>query len=118
MTESQFQSRLLKALRSHPALKDAVIFKHSDRFSRGIPDFSVTVNARTTWWEVKVAPGKTTKIQSWFLAKLGACAFVIKASSDGRWVEIFNATYGRGTQFASAIEEIVEQAVGGRKINA
>ena len=111
MTESQFQGRLLRALRAHPSLKDAVIFKHSDRFSSGVPDFSVTVGCRTTWWEVKVAPNKTTKIQSWFLAKLGACAFVVKSSSDGRWVEWFNAFEERGTSFNFAVEFIVQRCI-------
>jgi len=111
MTESAFTSRLLKALRSHAALRDAVIFKHADRFSAGVPDFSVTVGCRTTWWEVKVKPHVCTKLQSWYLAKLGACAFVIKTSNDGQWIEWFNAHEGRGTNFVSAVNEIVERCL-------
>lgn len=107
MTESQFQTKLLRALRSHTALKNAVIFKHADRWSAGIPDFSVTLNERTTWWEIKVKPNTMTKLQSWFLAKLGATAFCIRATKDGQWVEVFNAKYGYSNQFAATVEEIV-----------
>lgn len=107
MREAEFTRKLLRALRSRDTLKDAVIFKHADRFSAGIPDFSVTLNERTTWWEVKVKPNTMTKLQSWFLAKLGATAFCIRATQDGKWVEIFNARYGYSNQFNAAIEEIV-----------
>jgi len=108
MREAIFTRKLLRALRSHAALKDAVIFKYADRFSAGIPDFSVTLNERTTWWEVKVKPNTMTKLQSWFIAKLGATAFCIRTTKDGKWVEIFNANYGRGTNFDAAIEEIAK----------
>jgi hypothetical protein len=77
MTESQFQTKLLRALKQHPALKDAVIFKHSDRFNRGVPDFSVTINGRTTWWEIKMLPNRPTKIQSYYLNKLAPVSYVI-----------------------------------------
>src|SRR5258708_38880993 len=109
MKEAAFTAKLLKALRSHAALHDAVIWKHSDFYTKGVPDFSVTLNSYTTWWECKIKPNKTTKLQSWFLAKLGACAFIISASNDGKWVEIFSAFEGCGTSFNSSIEEIVKR---------
>jgi len=77
MTESQFQAKLLKALRDHPALKDAVIFKHSDRFNGGIPDISVTVKGVTTWIELKVYPNKLSKLQEYYLRRLQRAACVV-----------------------------------------
>ena len=53
MTESQITSRLLKQLRDD--LTGAVVFKHNDRITSGIPDFSVTCSNRTSWWECKLA---------------------------------------------------------------
>ena len=70
MTESQFQSKLLKALRVHPALKDAVIFKHSDRFNGGVPDVSITRNNRVLWLELKVSPNRCSKLQLYYGARL------------------------------------------------
>jgi hypothetical protein len=71
VTESQFQAKLLRALRAHPALKDAEVWKMSDRFRRGVPDVVIVMpNGRVTWWELKVAPNKLTKIQSYYLTKL------------------------------------------------
>jgi hypothetical protein len=61
MTESQFTSKLLRALRA--AMPEATIWKHSDRFTGGIPDFSVTRwhpntgmirTNQTSWCEVKL----------------------------------------------------------------
>ena len=68
-------------MRTHPALKDAVIFKISDRFTAGIPDFVVVLNNKTTWFEVKVGKNTTTALQAEFLRRLGECARVILATS-------------------------------------
>lgn len=35
--------------------KQAVIFKHTEQFTHGVPDYSATVGERTIWWETKVA---------------------------------------------------------------
>jgi hypothetical protein len=80
MTESAFTSKLLAALRKDPLLKDcgAVIFKHCDRLTAGIPDFSITVKGRyTTWWEVKVMPNGLSKIQKYYIDKLKPAAHVL-----------------------------------------
>jgi hypothetical protein len=53
VTESQFTGRLLIALRQ--ALPGGEVIKHSDRYSTGIPDFSVSYGGRTEWFEVKLA---------------------------------------------------------------
>jgi hypothetical protein len=51
MTEGKLSSALVKLLREE--LRDAVIFKHWDHITAGVPDISVTWNYRTTWYEVK-----------------------------------------------------------------
>lgn len=71
MKESAFTAKLLKALRAHPALRDrAAIIKHANPFHRGIPDFSVTIQRRTWWYEVKKRGEKPTKIQLWHLHRM------------------------------------------------
>lgn len=54
MNESQFTSGLLKRLRN----AGAVAVKHSEMFSTGVPDFSLTYGGKTTWWEVKMERGR------------------------------------------------------------
>jgi hypothetical protein len=53
MNESTLTRGLLKTLRA--AFPDGVIIKHSDSYTSGVPDISVTWNGRTTWIEVKFA---------------------------------------------------------------
>lgn len=86
MTESQFTQKLLKALRSHPALKDAVIFKFNDRTTRGIPDFSISIYEHTIWFEVKVGNNNPTKIQAYFLKKFRGAAVLLRNSGRITWV--------------------------------
>jgi hypothetical protein len=55
MNEKTLVSALKKIL--HRELPGAVIFKHADAYTAGIPDLSVTWRGKTTWLEVKyVAP--------------------------------------------------------------
>lgn len=79
MTESQFTSKLLRALKQHPALKEAVIWKLNDRTTSGIPDVLVSQYGWTTFFELKVWPNRTTKIQQYYLAKLAPRSWVIEA---------------------------------------
>jgi hypothetical protein len=83
MNESQFTGKLLRALRSHPALREAVIFKFNatgGSLQRGIPDFSITMGTYTCWAEVKVGENNPTKIQAYFLKKLGEGAILIRST--------------------------------------
>lgn len=52
MTEATLKSALVRALRTLP---NAVVFRHEDRFTHGIPDISITLHHATTWLEVKFA---------------------------------------------------------------
>ncbi len=58
MKEGEVNRRLVKALRKE--LPGAVVFKHADQITAGVPDISVTWRRRTAWVEVKVIrQGKT-----------------------------------------------------------
>ena len=53
MNEAALVGRLLKKLRtSYPK---AVVIKHADRITSGIPDISISWHGKTTWLEVKFA---------------------------------------------------------------
>lgn len=54
MIETQFTSKLVKALREGLG-PDAIIFKHADGFTAGIPDITVTYRGYTMWIEAKLA---------------------------------------------------------------
>jgi hypothetical protein len=96
MTESQFQSKLLARLRKHPSLKDAVIWKLSDRFTGGIPDVLISLKGVTTFFELKRWPNQPTKIQKFYLQKLAPRSWVIVAGSKGDSIMYSGA---RGNQF-------------------
>jgi len=53
VTEATLTRALVKVLRA--GLPGAVVIKHADRFTAGVPDLSVTWGGRTTWLEVKYA---------------------------------------------------------------
>jgi len=53
MTEANLKSALVTLLRK--AFPGYVIFRHEDRHLFGVPDFSVTGNRITSWWEGKHA---------------------------------------------------------------
>ena len=55
MTEANFTLELLRELRRH--LPNAVIFKHADGYTKGVPDFSITLRGLTAWFEVKLCLG-------------------------------------------------------------
>lgn len=88
MTESQFQAKLLRALREHPALRDwqDTIWKVSDRFGGGRPDLQIFNGKNTNYFELKVWPKVPTKIQSFFLRKFGNRGYWIQFHSEGRHV--------------------------------
>jgi len=76
MTETSLVAGLVNVLRTE--LKGAVIFKHADRFTHGIPDISIT-SRHTLWWEVKYADPdfKLPGIQELTIKRLGTAAFYV-----------------------------------------
>jgi len=56
MNEAILKAALVQETRA--ALKQAVVFRHEDKFTHGIPDMSVTYNGHISWWEAKYADPK------------------------------------------------------------
>lgn len=112
MTEARFQSKLLKALRQHPALKDGVVVKLNDRFTRGLPDVMVSICGVTTFFELKVSPNIPSKIQHYFLGKLAPRAFVVTRLRNGDvTLHHYMATNQVITGFNDAVIEIVRRCI-------
>ena len=78
MTESKLTTALLRELRA--ALLGAVVLKHNERSLSGVPDFSVTWNGRTSWWEVKYGSRIISKgiqeLTALRLAAAGQCRYI------------------------------------------
>lgn len=52
MNESQLKAKMRTYLnKTYPA---AVVYRHEDKFTAGIPDLSITQNGQTIWIEVKI----------------------------------------------------------------
>jgi hypothetical protein len=50
-SENSYTQELVKGVRAR--LKKAVTFRHTDLFTKGVPDFSVTRGGVTSWFEAK-----------------------------------------------------------------
>jgi hypothetical protein len=113
MKESVYQAKILLALRTQPILKEAVIWKFSDRFNSGIPDFCVIWMGRTAWFEIKVMPRKLTPLQSHYLAKIkGNIIFNSSNDWDRNWVRGGDTPCGTSIlTFDELIPEIVRRCV-------
>ena len=79
-TESKLLTPLLASLRK--TLIWAVILKHADWVTAGIPDFSVTGYGLTSWWEMKYADPEfeSSGVQELTCLRLGAaglCRYII-----------------------------------------
>lgn len=72
MNEADLKRRLKKAIEA--TMRGAVVFRHEDTFTAGIPDLSVTWGGVTSWWEVKYARigrvAHPTKLQAYTLDQL------------------------------------------------
>ena len=69
----------------------AVALRHEDIFTAGIPDLSLSLNGKTSWWEVKIASPycKSKAVQKHICQRLDAtsyCRYVIYCleNSSGR----------------------------------
>ncbi len=101
MTEAQFSQKLRKELQKR--LPGAVIFKHNDSITGGVPDFSVTLNRRTTWVEVKLAGNKPedSKLQFETMKRLSLALYIIWDPQTKRgdlfwvdeWFDEYDPTY-------------------------
>ncbi|KKM23577.1 hypothetical protein LCGC14_1613800 [marine sediment metagenome] len=81
MIEGDLTTDLVKACKK--SMTGAVIIKHADRSSYGIPDLSITWQKATTWWEVKFFNNKPfnspeqQEIMCQKLSTQGHCHYVI-----------------------------------------
>ncbi len=91
MLEGEFTRRLVRALRAHPALAEAVVWRHIDRFTAGEPDISVSIGKHTEHFELKVHPNKPTKLQSYYLKRLGAGGHLVTVAKDLHWARLDDA---------------------------
>jgi hypothetical protein len=71
--ESDGKAALMRELRVR--LPGCVALRHEDRFTSGIPDISVTLHGRTTWWEAKVTPVVSEGIQELTMLRLAAAGY-------------------------------------------
>jgi len=53
VNEQTLKRGLMREL--HTALPEAVAIRHEDRYTHGIPDLSVSLGQKTSWWEIKLA---------------------------------------------------------------
>lgn len=107
MLEGAFNLKLSKALRSHAALAEAVVIKHCQQFAAGVPDFSISIGARTIWIECKIAPKEPTKLQAYYLRRLRDGAATVIARTDGK----FAVLYAVGQSWLYPFDELVEAIV-------
>jgi hypothetical protein len=84
--ETKHQNKCLKLL--HAELVGAVVIKHSEGFTSGVPDVSVTWQGKTSWWEFK--HGATLKWANGLqqltcrrLAAAGVCHVVFYSDVNG-----------------------------------
>ena len=108
MKEGDFTRRLLAVLRKHPALKEAVVWKHNDASTGGIPDFSVSIGKHTEWFEVKIAPNEPTELQAYYLGRLRDGGHLITVFKDRICLD---AIYHEGKTVQWLVEEIVIRCV-------
>lgn len=117
-SESRFTQRLIKALRAR--LSSAVILKHSDSYTSGIPDFSITnfdsgPHAKVVWIEVKLLGPPSTMfraLQVEMLRRLGGYYLIWDVNAKKAY--FFSATDISASQaeepltFKQLVEEIAE----------
>jgi|TARA_R110000824_G_scaffold53800_1_gene148596 hypothetical protein len=78
--EARLKSALMKEMRKQ--LSGAVLLRHEDQYTSGIPDISTTFNGYTVWWEVKHAKPSVhgRGIQHFTcneLARNGKCFYIV-----------------------------------------
>jgi hypothetical protein len=114
ISESRFSQRLRKEMRRQ--IPQAVIFKIHDPITGGIPDFSVTLDRRTLWLEIKLATNKPSfsPLQLETMRRLGRAAYVIwdpkKKLGDCFWVESLRHP-ACCMKFAHLVELLIERFV-------
>ena len=90
VTEVTVRRDLKKALQAR--LPNAMILRHEDLYTSGIPDLSVRYAGQTSWWEGKYADPhcKTTRIQQHTCTQLNLqgfyCGYIVfRREHKGKW---------------------------------
>ena len=109
MIESDLKRGLVKALRKIPG---AVVYRHEDQFTAGMPDISITKRGRVVWIEVKFdrdgRRAKLTPAQAIALHDLPGVLVRFILTQDGEKSTRFDGPYGEGYFPGYAYTEITE----------
>jgi predicted HAD superfamily Cof-like phosphohydrolase len=100
MNEAYLKGRLKKAVQKR--IPSAVIFRHEDQFTGGIPDMSVTAHGSSVWVEVKWKRGKLTPLQRHTLERIGNGAMAVsylEGKRAGRQTGIEFFSHGRSQNY-------------------
>lgn len=86
MTEAELKDRLVEYLRN--TIPRAIVFRHEDKNTAGIPDITITLRGRTLWLEVKFANPDIRgrglqKLTCLRLSREGYCWFLIYEQKNG-----------------------------------
>jgi len=112
MLEGEFSRKLLAALRKHPALAEAVIIRHVNQFQAGVPDFSISIGKHTEFFELKIHPNRPTKLQTYYLKRLGAGGHLVTVDKKLIWAALDGNSYGIAVgQDDSAFDWLVSEIV-------
>lgn len=105
MTEVTVRGTLLAFLRKE--LKKFVIIRHEDRFTKGIPDLSVTGEGKTSWWEIKLLNPRliSSSVQELTMIKLAEAgiAFYVLFDVKLRETRIVEPRHLRYPEFAALV---------------
>lgn len=83
MTEGEYWSKHLRpALLKESQLEPWVLWKHCDRFTDGILDFSLSLGKHTEWYELKIYPREETAKQKYYRLKIGDGAHLIVINAN------------------------------------
>lgn len=87
MTERTITSNVIKALKG--TLRQAVVFKHADRFTAAVPDFSASVFGATFWIEMKYQRAGARLIDIIDTVQLHLC-YQLSTTTNGRcWIVVY-----------------------------
>lgn len=112
MLEGTFTQKITAELRKQLNREGFIIWKHNDMTTRGIPDFSVSYEIRTIWFEVKLGKNKLDDLQKYYVERLGTGALVIRAGRDGRMATIIDPVGSEdiaNLSFDGLLEEIIRR---------
>lgn len=112
MHESRYSGGMVNHLREH--LGGAVVLKHSDQLTGGIPDSSVSWCGQTFWLEVKREGNEARGLQSVTLRRLSAATgrafYVVYSRTDVKIVHPLTYEvifYGAGHGNHGVVEQFI-----------